>query len=111
MKLIDDAVCDAAVEYLNGQADAAAQAYADRDMAKYYREAKRAELMLQAPYKTQGLREAWAESHADYLEVCRQEAQAVKEVRWHQHQMARATTVLDVWRSQNARERGFARIG
>jgi hypothetical protein len=110
MRGISDEACDAAVEYLNDYADAAGQAHADRQLAEYYRKAKRAELILKAPERTQGLKEAWAECHTDYLETCRKEAEAIKQVEWHRHNLARAKAVLDVWRSVNARERELSRI-
>jgi hypothetical protein len=110
MKLIDDDACDAAVDYLNGWADAAGEAYAQRQLAEFYRRAKRSELVLKAPQKTLGLKEAWAECHEDYLETCRKEAETIKAVEWHKHQMARAKAILDVWRSQSARDRELSRI-
>jgi hypothetical protein len=110
MRGINEDACHAAVEYLNDYADAAGQAHADRQLAEYYRKAKRAELILLSPHKTQGMKEAWAESHRDYLEACRKEAAAIKEVEWHRHSMARAKAVLDLWRSINARTRELSAL-
>ena len=109
MKKTDEKALDAAVEYLSDFADRAAEAFAARTLAEHFRRAKRAELVLKSPLKTQGLREAWAESNDEYLDACRAEARAVKEVEWHRHQMARAKAILDLWRSQNATEREFSR--
>lgn len=110
MKTIGDETCDAAVSYLNDFADDAADAHANRLLAEYYRKARRAALILKAPEKTQGMKEAWAESHAEYFEACKKESEAVRAVEWHRHQLARAKAVLDVWRSQNARDRELSRI-
>lgn len=110
MRGINDETCDAAVEYLHSCGEEAATAFANRQLAEFYRKAKRAALILRSPEKSLGLREAWAESHEEYLDSCRAEAEAVRVVEWHRHQMTRAKAVLEVWRSINARERELSRV-
>jgi predicted glycoside hydrolase/deacetylase ChbG (UPF0249 family) len=110
MLLVDEKACDAAVDYLANYADAAASAYANRALAEHYRKAAKAELILKSALKTQGEREAWAECHPEYLDKCRAESDAIKELEWHRHNMARAKAILDMWRSLNASDRELRRI-
>jgi len=110
MQGVDEKACEAAVDYLCNYAEAAAMAHANRALAEHYRKAAKAELMLKSPLKTQGQKEAWAECQPEYLEKCKMEADAIKELAWHRHNMARVTAVLDMWRSLNASDRELRRI-
>jgi hypothetical protein len=110
MQGVDEKACDAAVDYLSNYADAAATAYANRALAEHYRKAIKARLILDAPGKTQGEKEAWAECHRDYIAKCESEADAIKDLEWHRHNMARAKAILDMWRSLNASDRELRRI-
>ena len=110
MRGISDEACDKAIEYLCDYGDRAAAAHGNRALAEFYRKAKRSELILKAPHKTQGLREAFADSHPDYLRTCEDEAKAEQELSWHRHQMARAKAITDLWRSVAARERELGKI-
>ena len=110
MRGVDESACDAAVDYLSNFADLAAQAYANRTLAEHYRKATRAELILKSTLKTQAQKEAWAECQPEYLAKCQREAEAIKDLEWHRHNMARAKAILDMWRSLNASDRELRRI-
>lgn len=108
--LITDEMIDAAVEYLNEQGDAAAQAYADVHIAEFRRKSERARLILRSIEKTDAMRSAFAESHPDYEKAYRAEAEAIKALQWHKHQMSRAEGIRAAWQTQSSNFRDLGKI-
>ena len=51
------------------------------------------------------MREAWAESHKDYIAACEDEVKAVEEDEWHRSQRNKADTVIEAWRTEQASHR------
>jgi predicted nuclease with TOPRIM domain len=99
-----------AVLYLSTQSDAAAVAKGNQVRAEYHRRKIRATLILAAPHSSQGLREAYADSHEDYEEVCKKLATAEEEVERHRNNRSRAETICEMWRTQSATLRGLSRV-
>jgi hypothetical protein len=111
MPAVSEAMVQAAFDYLNDQADAASQARADLVLSEHRRKRVRAQLLRSAPTGTTDQRNAWAESHDDYWEACKQEAEAVKADNWHRHQKARAMAIIDAWRTLESTMRQTSRVG
>jgi hypothetical protein len=99
-----------AVDYLVTQSDAAALAKGNQVRADYHRKRIRAQLILSAPHNSHGMREAWAEAHDDYEEVCKKLAKCEEEVERHRNNRSRAEVVCEMWRTQSASLRGLSRV-
>ena len=100
----------AAFDYLNEQGEAAAQAKADLILAEFRRKKVRAQLILKSERQTMALKEADAESHADYSKACEEEAEAAREMAWHHHQRARTDAIISAWQTQESSRRALARV-
>jgi hypothetical protein len=98
------------VDYLMKQSDAAATAKGNLIRADYHRKKIRAQLILSSSHSSLGLREAFAESHADYAEVCEKLAQCEAAVEKHRNLRSRAETICEMWRTQSATLRGLGRV-
>lgn len=111
MKLVvrEELVHDA-VDYLSHQGDAAAVAKGNLVRADFHRKRVRAKLILNAPHSSQGMREAYAEAHEDYEEICEKVAQCEEEVERHRNARNRAETICEMWRTQQANLRGLSRV-
>jgi ABC-type Fe3+-citrate transport system substrate-binding protein len=110
MTLVTDAMIQAAFDYFNEQAEAAAQAKADLVIAEYRRKKTRAGVILHSLERTIALREAEADSHPSVEQACTVEAEATKRVEWHRHMRARAEAIIAAWRTQEANQRGMSHI-
>ena len=99
-----------AVDYLVTQSNEAAVAKGNAIRADYHRKRIRAQLILRAPHNTHGMREAWAEAHDDYEEVCKKLATCEEEVERHRNNRSRAEVVCEMWRTQSASLRGLSRV-
>lgn len=108
--LISNEMVQAAFDYLNDAADAAAKAKADRVLAEHRRKKVLAELTLEASQKTADLRKAWAESHPTYWDACQAEANAVRADEWHRMNRAKAEALVSAWQTENANLRATTRI-
>ena len=109
-RLVTDEMIEAAFDYLNDEDKEAAQVFADAVIAEARRKATRARLVLQSKEKTQGLREADADSHPDLAAAYVIEAQTVKAVEWHRRQKSRAEAAIETWRSEQANRRNLSRV-
>jgi hypothetical protein len=99
-----------AVNYLANNANAAATAKGTLIRAEYHRKRIRAQLVLNAPHSSVGMREAWADAHDDYKEVCEKLAIAEEEVERHRNNRSRAETIIDMYRTMSATLRGLGRV-
>lgn len=110
MPLIEPKHVEAAFDYLNNAANAAAMARMNRVLAEHKRKSVKAKLYLESEQKTQGDKTAEAESHRDYIDACKKEAEAIRDDEWHRHQKARAEAIIDAWRTEQSNLRGAMKI-
>lgn len=104
-KLISDEWIENALEYLSTCSDKIAAARGQRVRSEFVRKQTRARLMLMSPESSAAMREAWAESHTDYIAACEEEAKAVEEDEWHRSQRNKADTIIEAWRTEQASHR------
>jgi hypothetical protein len=108
--IISEEMVHEAVNYLSTQSRKAAIAKGNVVRADFHRKRIRAQLILQAPQPSQGMREAYAEAHDDYAEICEKLAQCEEEYEWHRNERSKAETVCEMWRTQSATLRGLGRV-
>jgi hypothetical protein len=111
MTLITEKMVQAAFDYLNDAADAAAKARGDRILAEHRRKKVLAELLIEQEGGTVDLRRAKAEADHDYWKACQDEAEAVRMDAWHSHQKGKAMAIIDAWRTEQSNLRQTSRIG
>lgn len=104
-RLITEEMLEAALHYLATSSEQIASARANRVRAEFQRKRLRAKLVLQAPEKSQGLREAWAESSDSYQAACETEAEWVERDEFHRSERNKAETIIEAWRTENANSR------
>jgi hypothetical protein len=104
-RLITDDMLESALHYLATSSDQIASARANRVRAEFNRKRLRAKLILQSPEKSQGLREAWAESSDAYQTACELEADWVEKDEFHRSERNKAEVIVETWRSENANNR------
>lgn len=109
--LITNRMVEAAFEYLNEAADAAAKARADKILSEHKRKRVFAEELLAQPGGTADLRKAAAEASPSHWEACKEEAEATRLDAWHSHQKGKAMAVLDAWRTEQSTLRQTSRVG
>ena len=108
--IITEEMVHDAVHYLSTQTMRAAVAKGNVVRGDFHRKRIRAQLILQSPHTSQGMREAYAESHDDYAEACRKLAKAEQTYEWHRNERSKAETVCEMWRTQSATLRGLGRV-
>ena len=101
-RLISDEAIEEALHYLATSVEVTAAARGQRIRAEFNRKQTRAMLMLRSPESSAAMREAWAESHADYREACDAEAQAVEVDEFHRAKRNQCDTVIEAWRTEQA---------
>ena len=111
MPLITERMVQAAFDYLNDAADAAAKARADKILAEHKRKKVFSEMLLEQPSGTADLRRAAAEASPAYWASCKEEAEAVRLDHWHAHQKGKAMAILDAWRTEQSTLRQTSRVG
>lgn len=99
-----------AVEFMRASSGAAAEAKGNLVRADYHRKRTRARLMLEAPHTSQGMREAWAEAHEDYAEICDKLAKCEEQSEWYRNERSKAETVCEMWRTQSATYRSLGKV-
>jgi hypothetical protein len=109
-RLISDEWIEGALQYLSNCSDLIAAARGQRVRAEFNRKQTRAMLMLRSPESSAAMREAWAESHADYIAACEEEAKAVEQDEWHRSQRNKADTVIEAWRTEQASHRAGSKF-
>ena len=109
-RLISDEAIEEALHYLATSVDMTAAARGQRVRAEFNRKQTRAMLMLRSPESSAAMREAWAESHADYIAACEEEAKAVEQDEWHRSQRNKADTVIEAWRTEQASHRAGSKF-
>ena len=98
-----------AVDFLLANAGKYARAKAERVHIEEYRKSKKALLMAECPEKAANAREQYAYSHPEYVELLQglRDAVEIEEaLRWQQ---VAAQLRVEVWRSQEATNRGQER--
>ncbi len=108
--IISEELVHTAVDYLTTQSQMAAEAKGNLVRADYHRKRIRAQLMLASDQKSQGLREAAAEAHEDYAEVCEKLAKAERAYEFHRNERSKCETVCEMWRTEQATIRGLRRV-
>jgi hypothetical protein len=109
-RLISDEAIEAALEYLATSVDLTAAARGQRVRAEFNRKQTRAMLMLRSPESSAAMREAWAESHADYRAACEDEAKAVEADEWHRAKRNQCDMVIEAWRTEQASHRAGSKF-
>lgn len=104
-RLITDEMLESALNYLATSSEDIASARANRLRAEFSRKRLRAKLILQSPEKSQGLREAWAESSDAYQTACELEADWVHKDEFCRSERNKAETIIEAWRSFEASNR------
>lgn len=98
-----------AIDFLLKNAEKYSQAKAQRVYLEEFRKSKKALLMNQCDEKTVNAREQYAYSHPDYVSVIeglRAAVEIEEELKWQQ---IAAQLRVEVWRSQEASNRGMDR--
>lgn len=108
--IISEELVHTAVDYMTTQSGKAADAKGNLVRADYHRKRIRAQLILASDQKSQGLREAYADAHEDYAEVCEKLAQCEREYEWHRNERSKCETVCEMWRTEQATIRGLRRV-
>lgn len=98
-----------AIDFLLKNAEKYAQAKAQRVYLEEFRKSKKALLMNQSDEKTVNAREQFAYSHADYICVIDGLKSAVEIEETLKWQQIAAQLRVEVWRSQEASNRGLER--
>ena len=104
--MINDEKVEAAAEFIKNNASKYAEAKGERIYLDQYRKTKKALLMAECDEKAQQAKETWAYAHMDYEELLEGLKQAVvteETLRW---QMVAAQTKIEIWRTQQANNRG-----
>lgn len=99
-----------AVDYLLTTAPRYAAAKAKRVQLEEFRKSKKAILMQQSDGKTIADREAFAYSHADYIELLNGLESAVEAEELFRWKMKAAELQVEIWRSQEASNRAEGRV-
>ena len=110
MALVSEDNVQAAFDYLNNAADAAAMAKCNKILTEAKRKSVEASLMRECNDKTQSEKATYAKAHPAYIEACEAEAKAAGDDEWHRHQKARASAVIEAWRTEQANLRGASRV-
>lgn len=104
-RLITDEMLEAAISYLANASEHIAASRANRLRAEHRRKRTRAKLILQSEERSATMREAWAEAHDIYAEVCEEEAKAVEHDEFHRNERNKADVIIEAWRTENANQR------
>jgi len=104
-KLITDDMIESALQYLSTASEPTAASRAMRLRKEFSRKRIRAKLILEAPEKTAGLREAWAEAHPAYERACEEEIEAVEADEYYRSERSKADIIVEAWRSEQANQR------
>lgn len=98
-----------AVDYLLANAAKFAKAKAERTYIENFLRSKKSLLMAETDAKTVSEREAYAYSHAEYIELLgglRAAVEVEENLRWH---LEAARLRVDVWRTEQASNRAMDR--
>ena len=98
-----------AIDFMIKNAKAYAQAKANVTYLEQYRKSKKATLFANAIGNTIADKESYAYSHPEYLKVLDGLKEAVEEAERLRWMLVAAQARIDVWRSQEASNRGIDR--
>ena len=99
-----------AVNYLLEASGPAAAAKGMVIRNDYNRRKVRAKLILEAPHSSHGMREAYAEAHADYEAACEALARSEEIYEGHRNERNKCELIIEAWRTQSATVRGLGRV-
>jgi hypothetical protein len=109
-RLIENQWIEDALQYLSTSTDQTAAARANRVRAEFTRKRTKANLILRSPESSVAMRDAWAESHDDYKEVCDAEVAAIEADEWHRAQRNKCDTIIEAWRTEQASHRAGSKF-
>lgn len=98
-----------AINFMIKNAEAYAQAKANVTYLEQFRKSKKAMLFAEAPGSTVADKENFAYRHPDYMQVLDGLKDAVEEAERLRWMLVAAQARIDVWRSQEASNRGLDR--
>jgi len=109
-RMIEDQWVEDALNYLATSTDQTASARASRVRAEFARKQTKAKLILRSPESSVAMRDAWAESHSDYIEICEVEVAAIEADEWHRAQRNKCDTIIEAWRTEQASVRAGSKF-
>ena len=109
-RLISDEWIEEALNYLATASDKTAAARANRVRAEFNRKQVRAKLVLSSPESSVAMRDAWAESHRDYIAACDEEVAAIEADEWHRSQRNKCDAIVEAWRTEQASHRAGSKF-
>lgn len=101
-RLISDAWIEDALNYLATSSEQTAAARANRVRAEFNRKQVRARLILRSPETSVAMRDAWAESHDEYIAACDAEVSAIETDEWHRAQRNKCDAIIEAYRTEQA---------
>jgi hypothetical protein len=107
---LDDASIERALDYLRDQADAAAQARAERVYVIEYRKSLKAQLMAEHGLEPLGAQEREAYADPRYVEHLQAMRQAVYVDERHTFLRQAAEARFEAWRTMNANRRAVSKL-
>jgi len=108
--MISDAEIEKALDYLRDNAEAAAQARANRIYIEEYRKSKKALLMKQSNVEAISAQERDAYAHPEYQEFLQGLRAAVFEDERHRFLLQAANAKIDAWRTEQSNQRAMGKI-
>jgi len=109
-RLIENQWVEDALQYLATSTDQTAAARASRVRAEFNRKQTKARLVLRSPESSVAMRDAWAESHLEYITACEEEVAAVEADEWHRAQRNKCDTIIEAWRTEQASHRAGSKF-
>jgi len=109
-RMIDNQWVEDALQYLATATDQTAAARANRVRAEFNRKQTKARLIFRSPESSVAMRDAWAESHAEYIAACDEEVAAVEADEWHRAQRNKCDTIIEAWRTEQASHRAGSKF-
>lgn len=107
---MSDEAVEAALNFLNDQADAAGVARAQMVSLEHFRKVELARLKRAAPEKTDMAREAWARAHPDYRVALDAQWEAIKNYESLSWKRSHAEATISAWQTRNANSRAAGRV-
>ena len=104
-RLVTDDAISAALHWLATSSRECAAARGMKVRREYMRRQIRAKLILESDEKTASARDAWAESHPEYLAACEEEALAAEADEYLRCERNKCDTIVETFRTEQASNR------